>query len=89
MYDNIFIICGYMGSFTCMIMLFPQVYLTVTTNKTDDLSLKTVSMNLLAQFFFFPYSIYFQLYPLLCANITISICDIILIYVYFKNKYNN
>tara|TARA_Y100000816_G_C25962259_1_gene502127 strand:- start:472 stop:741 length:270 start_codon:yes stop_codon:yes gene_type:complete len=84
--DIVYLIFGYIGSLIAIIMMFPQVYLTLKTQKTEDISIKTISMNLTAQLFFLPYSIYFELYPLLCANISLALCDIIIIIIYFKNK---
>ena len=87
MNNNIYIIFGFMGYIICSVMMIPQVYLTISLNKIEDLSIKFVYMNLLAQLFFLPYSIYYGLYPLLLANISLSICDIILILFYVKNYY--
>lgn len=84
---NIFLIFGYIGSGLSCIMNFPQVYLTITEKKVNDLSIDTISMNLLTHFLFLPYSVYFKLYPLLAANVTIGVCDIIIISVYVKTKY--
>ena len=86
-HNNIFLIFGYLGSGFSCIMNFPQVYLTLTENKVEDLSINTISMNLLTHCLFLPYSVYFELYPLLAANVTIGICDIIIISVYVKAKY--
>lgn len=85
--ETIFIALGYIGSLSCIIQFFPQVYLTVSTNKTDDLSIKSVSLNLFTQCCIFPYSLYFKLYPIAIANFSLGVCDIILIGVYLKNKY--
>ncbi len=86
-YNNIFLIFGYLGSGFSCIMNFPQVYLTLTEKTVEDLSINTISMNLLTHCLFLPYSVYFELYPLLAANVTISICDLIIIGVYVKAKY--
>lgn len=87
MNEDIFIIFGFMGSIICSLMMIPQVYLTISLNKIEDLSIKFISMNLLAQLFFLPYSIYFMLYPLLLANISLSLCDLILITFYIKKYF--
>lgn len=84
--NYIYLIFGYIGSLIAIIMMFPQVYLTLKTQKTEDISIKTISMNLSAQLFFLPYSVYYELYPLLCANVSLALCDIIIIVVYFKNR---
>ena len=85
--ETIFIALGYIGSLSCIVQFFPQVYLTVSTDKTDDLSIKSVCLNLFTQCCIFPYSLYFKLYPIAIANFSLGICDIILIAVYLKNKY--
>ena len=43
-------------------------------------------MNFMAQLFFLPYSLYFKLYPLLVANISIGICDTIILTIFVRNK---
>ena len=88
MNEGIFIIFGFLGSIICSLMMIPQVYLTISLNKIEDLSIKFISMNLLAQLFFLPYSIYFMLYPLLLANISLSFCDLVLIIFYIKKYYH-
>lgn len=87
MNEDIYIIFGFIGSIICSLMMIPQVYLTISLNKIEDLSIKFISMNLLAQLFFLPYSIYFMLYPLLLANISLSLCDLILITFYIKKYF--
>ena len=87
--EFIFLTFGYLGSCVAIFMMFPQVYLTVKTRKTEDVSIKTVTMNLSAQAFFLPYSIYFKLYPLMTANISLAICDIIIIFIYLQNLNTN
>ena len=84
--EIIFLGFGYIGTIFCIIQFVPQVYLTVSTGKTEDLSIKTVCLNLLTQSFILPYSVYFKLYPIIAANISLGFCDFILIYVYLKNK---
>ena len=86
MNDEIFIIFGYIASIIGIIMMFPQVYLTIKKNSTEDLSIKTVCMNFMAQLFFLPYSLYFKLYPLLVANVSIGMCDAIILTIFVRNK---
>ena len=86
--DNIFLIFGYLASGTACMMMFPQVYLTIKKKRIEDLSIKTISMGLLTQCLFFPYSIHFRLYPLLTVNIFLSFCDIFIIGYYFYLKMN-
>ena len=87
--SDIFIydILGWFGSSLLTIMMYPQVYLTLKTNKTDDLSIKFVSLNLLATICLVPYSIYYNIIPIAIANISLLICNLILISLYIKNKY--
>ena len=87
MNDQIFLVFGYIGSGISCIMNFPQVYLTLTEKKVEDLSIKTISANLMCHSLFLPYSVYFKLYPLLTANVIIGICDIAILSVYFKEIY--
>ena len=88
MNDNVFLIFGYLASSTACFMMFPQVYLTTQKKKIEDLSISTISMGLLTQCLFFPYSIHFKLYPLLTVNIFLSVCDSFIICYYFYLKYS-
>jgi len=85
-YNLLFIILGYIGSSIIGIMLIPQVYLTIKTNKTDDLSVIFLIMNMIAVVTMIPYSIYFQLYPVLIANSSVGICNSILLCYTIKNQ---
>ena len=83
----LYTILGYFGS--CMIgsMLIPQVYLTINTKKTDDISLEFLIINMVAVSTMLPYSIYFKLYPVLIANFSVGICNSILLYYKIQNRY--
>ena len=61
-------------------MLIPQVILTIKTNKTKDLSIGFLLMNMLAVSSMIPYSVYFNLIPVLIANSSVGICNSILLY---------
>ena len=87
--DNIFNIFGYIGSGFLSIMLWPQIYLTIKTNKTDDISIKFLVANLCAIGFLLPYSIYYQLYPIIVANSSVFISNSILLFYSVKNLKNN
>ncbi len=80
---DIFLILGYVASANACLMMMPQVYLSFKKKKIEDLSMQTIYMNLLTQFLFFPYSIHFKLYPLITVNSFLTVCDILLISLYF------
>lgn len=82
-----FEIFGYIGAACLSVMMIPQVYLTIKTKKTDDISIKFIVFNLLACCFLIPYSIYFRLYPILSANFSVTICNLILLYYCLHNLY--
>ena len=86
--DLLFNVLGYIGS--CMIgcMLIPQVILTIKTNKTKDLSIGFLLMNMFAVSSMIPYSIYFNLIPVLIANSSVCICNSILLYYTLCNYYS-
>ena len=84
MNDDIFWAFGYSGSTLACIMMLPQLYLTYNTQSTKDLSIYTIVLNLCTQCFFFPYSIHFKIYPLVTVNTFLSLCDILLLIMYFK-----
>jgi len=87
--DNTFTIFGYIGSSFLTIMMFPQVYLTLKTKRTRDISPKFLILNLTAVSFILPYGIHFNLYPVVMANISIGICNLILLLIVIKNHYSN
>lgn len=86
MHDNIFLIFGYIASANACIMMIPQTYLTIKKQSFEDLSIHMISMNLLTQCLFFPYSIHFRLYPLITVNSILTTCDLLIIYFYFRKR---
>ena len=86
-YYFLFNTLGYIGSSMIGIMLIPQVYLTIKTKKTDNLSILFLIMNMTAVSTIIPYSIYFELYPVLIANSSVGICNSILLYYTVRNQY--
>tara|TARA_Y100000813_G_C24140416_1_gene342185 strand:+ start:1023 stop:1301 length:279 start_codon:yes stop_codon:yes gene_type:complete len=87
--DNIFEIFGYIGAFCLSIMGIPQVIHTIKTEKTEDISIKFIVFNLLAICFLLPYSIYFKLYPVMGANFSVCICNLIILYYCIRNQLKN
>ena len=85
--DELFNIFGYIGAGFLSLMMIPQVYLTIKTNKTDDISIKFLICNLGAIAFLLPYSIYFQIYPILIANFSVFVCNTIILSYAIRNKY--
>lgn len=81
----IYTIIAYIGSCIAGIMLIPQVYLTIKTKKTDDISLEFLILNMLAVLAMIPYSIYFKLHPVLIANLSIGFCTSIILYYKIHN----
>ena len=67
--------------------MYPQVYLTIKTNKTEDLSIKFIILNFIATICLVPYSIYYKIIPIAIANISILICNVILLSLCLKNKF--
>lgn len=85
MNDSIYMAFGYAASANACIMMIPQVYLTFKKRSVEDLSMKTICLNILTQFLFFPYSIHFRLYPLITVNAFLTSCDIAIIILYMYN----
>ena len=84
---SIYDILGYAGSFLIGTMLIPQVYRTLTTKKTDDLSTIFIVLHMVAVGCMIPYSIHYKLYPVLFANISVGSCNgIILIQIIINTK---
>ena len=46
-----------------------------------------VPLPLLAVFAMLPYSIYFKLYPIIIANLSVGLCNSIIIYYKLQNRY--
>ena len=88
---SIFEILGYLASANACLMMLPQLFLTIKSKSFADLSIKMISMNLLTQFLFLPYSTHFNLYPLIIVNTTLASCDVVLLryYFYYRKKDNN
>lgn len=91
--DTLFNIIGYFGSGFLTIMMIPQVVTSYKTKKVDDISFLFVFLNLMAVSCLIPYSLYFGLYPVLAANFSVGICNLLLvflkIYILNKRKDNN
>lgn len=85
MNDSFYLAFGYAASANACIMMFPQVYLTCKKRSVEDLSMKTICLNVLTQFLFLPYSIHFRLYPLITVNAFLTMCDIAIIVLYLYN----
>ena len=85
---SIFEIFGYVASANACLMMLPQLILTIKKKSFSDLSIKMISMNLLTQILFLPYTTHFKLYPFIIVNTMLASCDIIIIfyYYYYKDK---
>lgn len=81
-------ICGYLGGGILAIVFIPQVYKTVITNKTEDISITSISLNIFASTLYIPYCFYYMLWPIIISNTTILICQIIILYYCIKNYKN-
>ena len=79
--DLIYNILGYCGSIFLGIMMIPQVITSYRTKKIDDISFLFVSLNILAVSCLIPYSLYFKLYPVLVANLSVGVCNLLLIFL--------
>ena len=84
--ELIFNVFGYLASLNACLMMIPQVQLTMKKSSFEDISIHMISLNLLTQFLFFPYSIYNNLYPLIIVNTMLSTCDIVIIVCYIRSK---
>ena len=69
-------------------MMLPQLFLTIKKKSFADLSIEMISMNLLTQFLFLPYSTHFNLYPLIIVNTMLASCDVVILiyYFYYRKK---
>ena len=83
MSKDLFLIFGYVGSANACIMMIPQIILTIKKKTMEDISILYISLNLLTQCLFLPYTIYFKLYPFLTVNLFLSFYDIWLLSLYY------
>lgn len=83
---DVFEIFGYLGSAGACLMMLPQLFLTIKKKSFEDLSITMISMNLITQFLFLPYSTHFSLYPLIIVNTTLATCDIAILTCYCYHK---
>ena len=86
--EYLFTIFGYIGSSLIAIMMYPQVYLTIKSKKTRDLSIIFLALNMTAVSFIIPYAFYFNLIPIIIANISVGLCNLVLIILWLNNYYN-
>ena len=89
MNKDIFLKFGYIGSKNACIMMVYQIILTIKKKTMEDISISYISLNLLTQCLFLPYTIYFKLYPFLTVNLFLAFYDIWLLclyFLYFKNE---
>tara|TARA_X000000950_G_C13376078_1_gene442369 strand:+ start:202 stop:534 length:333 start_codon:yes stop_codon:yes gene_type:complete len=89
--NDVFQIFGYLASANACLMMLPQLFLTIKKKSFSDLSIKMISMNLLTQILFLPYSTHFNLYPLIIVNTMLATCDIVILvyYFYYRKKDSN
>jgi len=84
-YDLLFEVFGYLGAGCLSVMTIPQVLLTIRTNKTADISINFLIFNLLAVSFLLPYSYYYKIYPIMIANSSVGLCNLIILYYCIRN----
>jgi MtN3 and saliva related transmembrane protein len=78
---------GYTATIINMVMLLPQVIQTWKTKETKDLSLATLTLFFLASLLWLTYGVIKMADPIIVANITLGLMNLILIL--FKFKYKN
>lgn len=84
--ELIFNVFGYLASLNACLMMVPQVQLTMKKGSFEDISIHMITLNLLTQCLFFPYSIHNNLYPLIIVNTMLSTCDVVIIICYIRSK---
>lgn len=89
MSNQLYDIFGFVGGGILSIVFMPQVYKTVVSDKTDDISITSISLNIFASFLYVPYSIHYRLWPLIISNSTILLCQIIILIYCIKNYKKN
>ena len=77
---------GYLAASTLIVTLVPQLYLTITTKKVDDLSFGFLFLQELTCIFFLIYGIKLNAVPLIVANSIVGTQGILLLF--FKIVYS-
>ena len=84
--NSLFTTLGYIGASFVATMQIPQIYHTYKSEKSKDISIYTLLMNLTAAGCMISYASYYKLYPVIISNSCIATCDFVLIYLYFRQR---
>lgn len=82
----IYKIIGWLGTFMFSIRMFPQIYHTYKSNSVKGLSLHFILLDLFSALFLMIYSITISAYPMIVCNLLASLCDIVLLALYFEKS---
>lgn len=77
-------ILGYSGSFLLSICLIPQVYKSYNTRDVDSLSPFFIGIGIFANFLMISYGILIKALPVLIANSSVLLNNILLLTMYYR-----
>lgn len=83
---NIFNILGLFGSILVGISFIPQTYKIIKTKNVNDISIIFISINLFAASCMIIYGINFLIIPVIIANISVLLNNIIIFIFICRNK---
>ena len=75
-------IIGISGSVAIAISFFPQTYESIKKKSADGLSIKFILLILLASISMDIYSFYYQIIPMIIANVCVTLNSLVLISLY-------
>jgi len=81
-------IIGYVGGVLLAITSIPQIYRTLKTKKTDDLSIYFIFLQIITCIFFLTYGILINANPIMAANSILLVELLLLLFAKIKYTYN-
>ena len=79
-------IIGWLGTILFSIRMFPQIMHTYYSKHVSGLSLNFILMDMISAFLLMIYSLKINAYPMIVCNFIATLCDIILLVIFFKKK---
>ena len=79
-------IIGISGSVTIGVSFFPQTYTSIKKKSVDGLSIKFILLILFASISMDIYSFYYEIIPMIIANVCVTLNSLVLICLYL-NEY--
>ena len=79
---------GILGSLGVSLSLFPQTYKTWKEKDITSISVTYIYITSISSIFMVIYGTYFLVYPMIIANLSVFGNTCVLLFFYYKTKYN-